>query len=120
MNYDAPSDAETYVHRIGRTGRAGRAGVSVLLLLPRQRRVLGGIQRYVRQRLQLVRMPTERDVAAHREERFKAAVGGAIETGDLDRYRRVVEEIARGGGYDMADVAAAVAHLAAGDRRRLP
>ncbi len=120
VNYDAPSDAETYVHRIGRTGRAGRAGVSVLLLLPRQRRVLGGIQRYVRQRLQLVRMPTERDVAAHREERFKAAVGGAIETGDLDRYRRVVEEIARGGGYDMADVAAAVAHLAAGDRRRLP
>lgn len=29
INYDMPADAETYVHRIGRTGRAGREGVSV-------------------------------------------------------------------------------------------
>lgn len=29
INYDMPDEAETYVHRIGRTGRAGREGVSV-------------------------------------------------------------------------------------------
>jgi ATP-dependent RNA helicase RhlE len=29
INYDMPAEAETYVHRIGRTGRAGREGVSV-------------------------------------------------------------------------------------------
>ncbi len=29
INYEMPDEAETYVHRIGRTGRAGREGVSV-------------------------------------------------------------------------------------------
>ncbi|WP_344349235.1 C-terminal helicase domain-containing protein, partial [Catellatospora coxensis] len=29
INYDCPDDAETYVHRIGRTGRAGATGVAV-------------------------------------------------------------------------------------------
>ena len=29
INYDSPDDAETYVHRIGRTGRAGAEGVAV-------------------------------------------------------------------------------------------
>ncbi|BCJ71266.1 DEAD/DEAH box helicase [Catellatospora sp. IY07-71] len=28
INYDCPDDAETYVHRIGRTGRAGATGVA--------------------------------------------------------------------------------------------
>lgn len=29
VNFDLPEDAETYVHRIGRTGRAGRRGVAL-------------------------------------------------------------------------------------------
>lgn len=29
VNYDAPTDDKTYVHRIGRTGRAGRTGTAV-------------------------------------------------------------------------------------------
>ncbi len=32
VNYDAPRQAEDYLHRIGRTGRAGRAGVAVTFL----------------------------------------------------------------------------------------
>ncbi len=32
VNYDAPRQAQDYVHRIGRTGRAGRAGVAVTFL----------------------------------------------------------------------------------------
>lgn len=29
INYDVPPDAETYLHRIGRTGRAGKTGMAV-------------------------------------------------------------------------------------------
>ncbi|HNJ05453.1 MAG TPA: DEAD/DEAH box helicase, partial [Leptospiraceae bacterium] len=29
FNYDLPQDAESYVHRIGRTARAGRSGISI-------------------------------------------------------------------------------------------
>ncbi|MEU6861038.1 DEAD/DEAH box helicase [Glycomyces sp. NPDC046736] len=32
INYDAPEEAETYVHRIGRTGRAGATGIAVTFL----------------------------------------------------------------------------------------
>ena len=34
INYDAPSSAEDYVHRIGRTGRVGARGVAFTLLTP--------------------------------------------------------------------------------------
>jgi ATP-independent RNA helicase DbpA len=36
VNYDVPSDPDTYVHRIGRTGRAGRKGVALTLCTPRE------------------------------------------------------------------------------------
>jgi len=37
INYDLPGDAETYVHRIGRTGRAGAAGEAISLCCADQR-----------------------------------------------------------------------------------
>ncbi|HEU0305568.1 MAG TPA: ATP-dependent RNA helicase DbpA, partial [Lysobacter sp.] len=36
VNYDVPNDADTYVHRIGRTGRAGRSGIALTLCTPRE------------------------------------------------------------------------------------
>ena len=36
INYDAPEDRESYVHRIGRTARAGRSGAGVTLVAPEQ------------------------------------------------------------------------------------
>ena len=29
LNYDIPEDADTYVHRIGRTGRMGKEGTAI-------------------------------------------------------------------------------------------
>jgi superfamily II DNA/RNA helicase len=46
INFDAPHQAEDYVHRIGRTGRAGRAGVAVTLLAHRERHLVRSIERY--------------------------------------------------------------------------
>jgi ATP-dependent RNA helicase RhlE len=37
INFDAPEDHETYVHRVGRTGRAGRLGIAVTLVGEDQR-----------------------------------------------------------------------------------
>jgi len=37
VNHDLPSDADTYVHRIGRTGRAGRGGIALTMTTPRER-----------------------------------------------------------------------------------
>jgi ATP-dependent RNA helicase DeaD len=40
FNYDIPQDAESYVHRIGRTGRAGMTGLAVTLYTSADRSVL--------------------------------------------------------------------------------
>ncbi|WP_307789130.1 DEAD/DEAH box helicase [Glycomyces salinus] len=32
INYDSPEDADSYIHRIGRTGRAGASGIAVTFL----------------------------------------------------------------------------------------
>ena len=37
VNYALPTDADTYLHRIGRTGRAGRAGLALSLCTPTER-----------------------------------------------------------------------------------
>src|SRR3546814_20648837 len=40
VNYDIPTDPESYVHRIGPTGRAGRSGEATLFVAPRERTLL--------------------------------------------------------------------------------
>jgi superfamily II DNA/RNA helicase len=43
INFDAPDDRESYVHRIGRTGRAGKTGVGITFVEPEQARDMGKI-----------------------------------------------------------------------------
>ncbi|MFA6133190.1 MAG: DEAD/DEAH box helicase [Phycisphaerae bacterium] len=45
INYDMPNDAETYVHRIGRTGRAGAEGKAVTFCCDDQRQDLKAIEK---------------------------------------------------------------------------
>lgn len=52
FNYDIPHDAESYIHRIGRTGRAGEKGKAITFVNARQydllRRIEGGIKDRIR------------------------------------------------------------------------
>jgi superfamily II DNA/RNA helicase len=43
INFDAPEDRESYVHRVGRTGRAGRTGVGITFVEAEQARDVGRI-----------------------------------------------------------------------------
>jgi ATP-dependent RNA helicase DeaD len=43
INYDIPGDADSYVHRIGRTGRANQSGVAYTFIYPKERVKLRGI-----------------------------------------------------------------------------
>ncbi|AWB46322.1 DEAD/DEAH box helicase [Paenibacillus sp. CAA11] len=51
-NYDIPHDAESYVHRIGRTGRAGGKGLAVTFVAPRDLPELRDIERGISQRIE--------------------------------------------------------------------
>ncbi|MFL6196860.1 MAG: DEAD/DEAH box helicase [Thermoanaerobaculia bacterium] len=115
INFDIPNDVEAYVHRIGRTGRAGRTGVAVLFVSPRERRMMSEIERYTGQRITAMRMPSQADVAARRIALFKDSLRQTVADGDLDLYLSLVEELVEE-GLDLAEVAAAAARLARGDK----
>ena len=47
FNFDVPSHAEDYVHRIGRTGRAGRDGKAIMICVPRDEKNFEDVERLV-------------------------------------------------------------------------
>jgi ATP-dependent RNA helicase DeaD len=116
INYDVPYDAESYVHRVGRTARAGRPGTAILFVTPRETRLLKTIERFTGQRLAPMRMPTAAAVAARRVAAFKKQILETTAQAGLDPYLALVEELSEEAGVDMAEIAAAAARLAAGER----
>ena len=57
VNFDLPSVAEDYVHRIGRTGRAGASGEAISLVSPEEAPLLRDIERYIRREIPRVVIP---------------------------------------------------------------
>ena len=57
INYDAPHDAEDYIHRIGRTARAGRAGKAFTLVGERDRYALSGIEKLLGEKIRRNALP---------------------------------------------------------------
>ena len=51
FNYDVPSHAEDYVHRIGRTGRAGKKGTAIMICSTRDERNLTDIEALVKHQI---------------------------------------------------------------------
>tara|TARA_R110002072_G_scaffold847_5_gene6792 strand:- start:600 stop:2141 length:1542 start_codon:yes stop_codon:yes gene_type:complete len=51
FNFDVPSHAEDYVHRIGRTGRAGRDGKAIMICVPRDEKNLADVERLVQREI---------------------------------------------------------------------
>ncbi|VDS08005.1 ATP-dependent RNA helicase RhlE [Paracoccus haematequi] len=74
FNYDLPSHAEDYVHRIGRTGRAGRLGSAFSIATPSDEKYLAAIENLVKQTLPRAALPegftvSETDRNAGRDDR---------------------------------------------------
>jgi ATP-dependent RNA helicase DeaD len=115
VNYDVPSSAESYVHRIGRVGRAGREGVAITLAEPREHRMLKTIERATKRKISIEKVPTVADLRARRLDLTRAAIRESILSDDLDGLRVVVESLAD--EFDVMEVALAavkVAHDAGG------
>jgi ATP-dependent RNA helicase DeaD len=109
INYDLPSSAEVYVHRIGRTGRAGREGAAITILDPREQRLLRSIEQHTKAKVVVAPVPSVADLLAKRLERTRRAIEETIRAGDLDTFRGVVTTLGDTG--DLASVAAAAFKL---------
>jgi ATP-dependent RNA helicase DeaD len=114
LNYDIPYDTESYVHRIGRTGRAGRSGEAILFVAPRERGMLGAIERATRQKLEPMQLPTVEAVNERRVAKFLGRIDEALEHSDLTIFRGLVERYERDHDVPMADIAAALARMVQG------
>ncbi|WP_422359384.1 DEAD/DEAH box helicase [Reichenbachiella sp.] len=55
INYDVPEEAETYVHRIGRSGRAGEAGNAISLCEPEENVRIKAIEKLTKTTLQVIK-----------------------------------------------------------------
>ena len=93
VNYDIPLDAESYVHRIGRTGRAGRSGRALLFVEPRERRLLRNIENLMKKPIDEVSIPNHEVLMEKRRAKFKARVAKQLEHHDLEKYRELLEDL---------------------------
>jgi len=55
VNFDLPDEAESYVHRIGRTGRNGAEGEAITLCDPAETSKLRQVERLIRQKLTIAK-----------------------------------------------------------------
>ena len=114
VNYDIPFDTESYVHRIGRTGRAGRSGNAILFITPREKKMLKIIEKATRQPIETMELPTAEIISAKRVAAFKDKIKSVITTGELDKFKELVESMVAESTTEgsepltAADIAAAV------------
>ncbi|MFK3679249.1 DEAD/DEAH box helicase [Microbacterium sp. NPDC090218] len=117
VNFDIPTDTESYVHRIGRTGRAGRSGDAISFITPRERYLLKHIEKATRQQPAQMQLPSTEDVNTTRLNRFDDAITTALsETGRIEAFRDIVAHYVRHHDVPEGDVAAALAVVAQGDK----
>ena len=114
LNYDIPYDTESYVHRIGRTGRAGRKGEAILFVAPRERGMLGAIERATRQKIEQMNLPSVDAVNERRVAKFLDKIEGALASDDLSVFRDLVERYEREKNVPAVEIAAALARLLQG------
>ena len=120
VNFDIPTDTESYVHRIGRTGRAGRSGDAISFVTPRERHLLRAIERATGQELTAMAMPSADDINATRLTRFDDAITAALGASErIDFFRDVVTHYVNEYDVPEGDVAAALALVLQGDEPML-
>ncbi len=119
VNFDIPTDTESYVHRVGRTGRAGRSGDAISFVTPRERRLLSAIERATGQTLTAIPLPSVEDINATRLSRFDDAITAALDSDQLGLFREIVAHYVNEFDVPEVDVAAALALQLQGDEPML-
>jgi len=94
FNFDIPTHAEDYVHRIGRTGRAGREGVAITLVAPADKKYLDAIEKLIEKKLDWIEIKKEEKPAkSARTQKAKKEITPNKEV-DSPKNRSNIEKIA--------------------------
>ena len=116
VNYDAPFDVESYVHRVGRTGRAGRSGEAVLFVTSKEFRILKAIERTTKNDFEPYQFPSVQELNERKAQRLFERIDQAL-AADLSDYREVLSQyLSEREETDSLDLVAALARMEAGDK----
>ncbi|OIP98093.1 RNA helicase [Candidatus Wirthbacteria bacterium CG2_30_54_11] len=78
INFSLPQDAESYVHRIGRTGRAGKQGTAITFITPYEYRKLTYIKQTTKTPIRRGDIPNIAQIIDAKKKNFKNQIGEII------------------------------------------
>lgn len=78
INFDVPEQAESYVHRMGRTGRAGRSGKAFTLIEPSDEKYVVAIEAYTKREIPK-QLPYSREVIEGAKKAFEEKMKEPLE-----------------------------------------
>ncbi len=93
INYSLPQDAESYVHRIGRTGRAGKEGNAITFITPEEYRKLRYISRETKTDIRKAKLPDVKDVIKTKKLRIKNVLEDIVKGGARNEYLEMSRDL---------------------------
>jgi ATP-dependent RNA helicase DeaD len=106
INFELPDSPDSYVHRVGRTGRAGKEGTAIALVHPLDKRKLKDVENHIRQRLEILNMPTRAELEARQIAKLKTQIAEALAGERMASFLPIVAQLGEE-GYEAHAVAAA-------------
>ena len=86
VNYAVPQEAESYVHRIGRTGRAGKEGTAITFITPSEYKKLLQIERITKTDIRKEKLPEIKDVILSRKHRIMENINSILSEGNTEFF----------------------------------
>ena len=96
INYSIPQEAESYVHRIGRTGRAGHKGIAITFVTPREARTLSQIKRVTKTDIKRETIPNVEEILNAKKEALIAYIDEIIKEEDYTSYEELADKLIEG------------------------
>ncbi|MFB4160440.1 DEAD/DEAH box helicase [Geomicrobium sp. JSM 1781026] len=93
FNFDIPQEAESYVHRIGRTGRAGQSGKAFTFAAPVEMSHLEMIQRETKGKIRLMDVPSKEQASHIRQQRLAEELVSIIEKKEYEGLESTASEL---------------------------
>jgi ATP-dependent RNA helicase DeaD len=93
IHADPPTDADTFIHRSGRTGRAGRKGTNVVLVPPAAREYVLRLFRHARVSASWSPAPSPEDVLREADARLQAELAAPPAAPPDPRLRALAERL---------------------------
>lgn len=109
INYDLPQDAESYVHRIGRTGRANKTGIAYTLVTAREYSAMKQIEKATKSKIRRKEVPTIDDIFTAKYKNISERIRETLSGESYKKFVNLATEL--DDEFNLIDVAAALMNM---------